>query len=166
MSAGACAVSVVPKSQSNVRGQCCEQRVAISAPVEAVWGVLSAFSAWPAWNPLYVETAGTLAPGEVIAMTVLLPGMKPQRTHATVTAFEPPKLIEYSMRHLGGLIRVCRYIEVTATGPASCRVANGEIMGGPMGRLLARAVSGKLRQGLKAMNEGLKVTAEGAASPG
>ena len=147
-----------------VRGQCCEQRVAISAPAEAVWEVLADFADWPKWNPLYVETDGILAPGEAITVSVVLPGMKPQKAHFTVTEFERPKLIEYSAKHLGGLMRVCRYIEIVATSATSCRVANGEIMGGPLGRLVARLVSGKVRAGLKGMNEGLRARSEQPAA--
>ena len=128
--------------------------------------MLADFAAWPAWNPVYVETEGSLASGATIAVVVALPGMKPVRARATVTGMEPPRLIEYSMREVGGLLRVCRYIEITATSPDSCRVANGEIMGGPIGKLLARVVARKVRAGLKAMNEGLKARAEGPAASG
>lgn len=157
-------VSGLQKCPAKLRGTCCEQRISISASAETVWSVLADFAGWPAWNPLYVETEGTLAPGEEIAVAVALPGMKPQRACFTVTGLEPPKLIEYSMQHMGGLMRICRYIEITATSATSCRVANGEIMGRPLGRLLARFVAGKVREGLKAMNEGLRARAEQAAS--
>ncbi|MEO6093475.1 MAG: SRPBCC domain-containing protein [Novosphingobium sp.] len=152
------------KSPPKLRGTCCEQRVAIQAPAEAVWAVLADFAGWPAWNPVYVETGGTLAAGEAITVAVALPGMKRQRARATVTAVEPPRLIEFSLRGFGGLLRICRYIDITSTGPASCRVGNGEIMGGPLGRMLARTVGGKVRDGLKAMNEALRARVEQSAS--
>ena len=147
-----------------VRGRCCEQRVAIAAPADAVWAVLADFATWPAWNPLYVATQGALTPDGEIAVTVALSGMKPRGARFTVREVKPPRLIEYTSRNLGGLLRVCRYIEITPTGPDACRVSNGEIMGGPVGKLLAKFVGAKVREGLKAMNEGLRVRVE-ANSP-
>ena len=146
------------------RGRCAEHRIAIAAPAEAVWATLIDFTGWGEWNPLYVETAGALLVGTEITMTVQLAGMKPQHARATVRTLEPPALIEYAMSQLGGLLRAFRYIELIPTGAASCRVANGEIMSGPIGKLVARLMGAKVREGLRGMNEALKRRVEAAAA--
>lgn len=143
------------------KGRCSEHRIAIDSPVEAVWDELMDFAGWSTWNPLYAQTAGTLAVGNRITMVVTLAGSKPHNQSATVMAIEPPALIEYEIDRMGGLLRVLRYIELTATGPASCRIANGEIMGGPAGKLLARFIGPRVREGIKGMNRALKARVEG-----
>lgn len=147
-----------------IRGSCAEHRIAIDAPVETVWAILMDFERWGEWNPLYVNTSGRLDVGQEIGTTVALPGMKPQATRAQVTLVSEPTCIEYATVQMGGLVRVHRYMDLKTTGPASCRLANGEIMGGPAGKLLARFVGAKVRQGLKGMNEALKARAELAGS--
>jgi hypothetical protein len=153
------ATSVTP-AHSVAKGYRAEHRIDIDAPVDAVWEILEDFGDWGLWNPLYVETNGALRIGETINMSIVLPGLKPQKASATVTANIPKSLIEYHTRAMGGLTLAYRYIELHQTGPAACTVVNGEVMGGLVGPLLGRAVGAKVLQGMQAMNEALKKLTE------
>lgn len=133
--------------------------------MEAVWEIIGDFDGWSSWNPLYVETSGTLRVGEMIRFAVALDGMKPQKGSATVTAVEPAKLLEYQTRAFGGLVRATRYVEVRQLGPGQCTVANGEHMGGPIGPLVYWMLGEKVRKGLQDMNHALKQLAESGGRP-
>lgn len=144
-------------------GLAVEDRIEIAAPPEAVWDVLAAVNDWGRWNPLYVEADGALIVGERIKFAVVLEGMKPQKASAIVQVVEPAALLQYQTSNLGGLIRATRYVVLTPLGDGGTAVLNGEAMDGAIGRLLARAVGGKVQAGLVAMNRALKDLVEKAA---
>lgn len=137
-----------------------EDRVMIAAPAEQVWRVLEGVDAWGSWNPLYVEAAGNLRVGERLAFAVVLAGMKPQRASAVVQTVVPDRFVQYQTSNLGGLIRATRYIALQPTAGEGVEVANGEILSGPIGRLLGRAMGEKVRVGLAGMNAALKIRVE------
>ena len=139
-------------------------RIEIAAPAADVWAVIADIDAWGRWNPLYVQARGMARVGDGLDMTIALEGMKPQKAHATVVTVEPQELLEYAIVNLGGLVKAFRYIEIMPLGTDRCAVANGEVMSGPIGNLLARIVGPKVEQGLEAMNAALKARVEGRAT--
>jgi hypothetical protein len=141
-----------------------EHRIGVQAPAEVIWDIVYDIDNWSAWNPLYPEASGIIRIGQTLEMTVALPDMKPQKARATVLEWVPNEQLHYQTVALGGLVRGTRYVEIEELAPGSCIVANGEIMGGFVGRRLARAVGGKVFKGLRAMNEALKARAEARAS--
>ena len=137
--------------------------VEIAAPRDRVEGALFDFSAWGAWNPLYPEARGTMAPGETLHFAVQLEGMKPNRGTARVLeADRAAGLIRYEIAGMGGLVRATRIIRIESPAPGTTRVTNAEVMGGLIGRLLYRAMGEKVRRGLAAMNAALKQKLEAA----
>ncbi len=149
-------------SPARPKGPCAEHCIEIDAPAEAVWEVIKDFDGWARWNPLYIETNGSLQPGQSIQFTVSVPGMKPQKGGATVYSVTPPWLLEYGLVNLGGLLRAFRFVDIHQTGPDRCTVSNGEIMSGPIGQMLGRVLGERVRQGLQGMNEALKKLVEAA----
>lgn len=141
-------------------GVVAEDRIAIAAPLAEIWRILEAVDQWGGWNPLYVEAAGSLRVGERIDFAVVLEGMKPQQASAVVQRIEPERFIQYQTSNLRGLIRATRYIALQPAGDRGTEVVNGEIMSGPLGRLLGLAMGGKVRNGLAAMNQALKAQLE------
>lgn len=139
-----------------------EDRVTIAAPAERIWRVLEAVNSYGDWNPLYVEANGALRVGERLHMAVALEGMKPQQASAVVQKVEPHRFIQYQTSNLGGLVRATRYIALQPMA-AGIEVINGEIMSGPIGRLLGRAMGEKVRIGLAGMNAALKNRVESTA---
>jgi hypothetical protein len=142
------------------RGSTVEHSIAIAVPAEFIWGMLEDVGSWSSWNPIYRRASGSIATGDTLRMNVALPGMKPQDVSATVSRAIPNAQLHYGSPALGGLIRANRFVEIAPSGPRSCTVTNGEAMGGLLGRLLARSVGPKVRDGLQQMNEGLKQAAE------
>lgn len=151
---------VVPSAPAAPRGARIEHRIEIETPAETIWALLRDVDGWSRWNPLYVEASGSIGVGDTIAIAVVLPGMKPQRTRATVLAAVPNTLLRYRTVGLGGLLWGIRYVEIEQVSPAHCIVLNGELMGGLLGPILARTLGGRVRQGLQLMNEALKPVAE------
>jgi hypothetical protein len=139
-----------------------EHRIEIAAPAAKVWRVVADLDRWGSWNPLYIEASGQLLVGQPFVMTIALEGMKPQKARAQIVTVEAEAKLEYAISSLGGLVKAFRYVEIEALDPGSCAVRNGEIMTGPLGRVLARIVGEKVRSGLEGMNEALKAKVEEA----
>jgi hypothetical protein len=142
------------------RGSRVEHSIAIDAPAAIVWEMLADVNDWSRWSPLYASASGTLAVGETLDLAIALPGLKPQPVRATVTAASAGEAIRYLTLNMGGLVKGHRYVEIEPAGATGCVVANGEIMGGLLGPVISAAAGGKVRAGLKAMNEALKARAE------
>jgi len=142
------------------RGSTVEHSIDIAVPAEFIWSMLEDVDSWSTWNPIYRRASGSIGLGDRLRMNVALPGMKPQDVSATVSRAIPNARLHYVSPALGGLIRANRFVEIVPSGPRSCVVTNGEAMGGLVGRLLARSVGPKVRDGLQQMNEGLKRAAE------
>lgn len=148
------------EAPGRIKGNCVGHRIEVDAPPELVWDFIADFEGWQGWNPLYVSTRGKAEPGQKLHFTVVLEGLKPQKAAAKVTALRTNELFEYGMSSFGGLLRTQRFIEVEELTPTRCAVINGEIMGGPLGPLVSRAVGAKVGKGLQAMNEAMKAVAE------
>jgi hypothetical protein len=142
------------------RGKCLGHRIEIAAPPELVWDFIADFEGWEDWNPLYVESLGRAEPGATIRFKVRLEGMKPQSGAAKVLMMEANERLEYAMSGLGGLLRTYRFVEIDELSPTACTVTNGEIMSGPLGAVVSRALGEKVGRGLAAMNQALRRVAE------
>ncbi|HKR86670.1 MAG TPA: SRPBCC domain-containing protein [Phenylobacterium sp.] len=149
-----------PAAAPGPKGVRVEHRIGVQAPAEVIWELIRDVDAWSSWNPLYARASGSLHIGEVLDLEVVLPGMKPQATKATVLEWVPNEQLHYQTRGLGGLIRGTRYVEIEALAPESCIVSNGEIMGGFLGPRLAPSLGPRIYRAIKGMNEALKEKAE------
>ena len=153
---------LMAREEGTVRpqGVCVAHEIEIAAPPELVWDFIADFEGWDAWNPLYVRTTGNAEVDQTLRFTVAVPGFKPRKARAQVYAVVHDRLLEYGLSSFGGLFKAFRFVEIDEISPTLCRVSNGEIMAGPLGRMIARNVGEKLRQGLEAMNHALKQVAE------
>ncbi|PEQ12041.1 hypothetical protein B2G71_14030 [Novosphingobium sp. PC22D] len=125
-----------------------------------VWDFIADFEGWGTWNPLYIETSGPAEVGRTLRFTVVVPGLRPRKARAQVYTVVRDELLEYGLTALAGMLKAFRYVSVEEISPTRCRVDNGEIMAGPVGRLVARSMGHKVRNGLEAMNLALKSVAE------
>ena len=137
-----------------------EHRIGVQAPAETIWGLIYDIARWSEWNPLYAGAHGTIRIGGKPDLTLVLPGLKPQKTRATVLEWVPNEQLHYQTAGMGGLIRGTHYVEIEQLAEASCIVANGEIVGGLLGPSVARSVGPKIWRAIKGMNEALKEQAE------
>lgn len=143
-----------------LKGRCVGHRITIEAPPELVWDFIADFEGWQSWNPLYKDTVGIAEEGAEVRFAVHLAGIKPQASKAQIVTVRQHELLEYRLRNLAGLLKVFRYIEIEELSPTRCRVVNGEIMGGPLGSAISKRLGDTVAQGLKGMNEALKLVAE------
>lgn len=149
-----------PSEQARPRGSSVEHSIEIQVPAAFIWEMLQDVNGWSQWNPIYVTASGAAGFGDTIDMTVALPRMKPQKVSAKVLRSIPNEQLYYGSPALGGLLKATRYVEIRSLAPESCIVTNGEVMSGLLGRLVARGVGPRVRDGLQQMNEGLKEAAE------
>jgi hypothetical protein len=141
-------------------GEKIEHRIGVQAPARVVWEVLADLDAWSEWNPLYTKVQGQLAIGGTLVLTLQLPDESPETIRPVVTDWTPDSLLHWKLTLAGGLVRSVRYLEIDELAEASCIFANGEIMGGLLGRYVAKRMGRKMYRGFEAMGEALKVRAE------
>ena len=146
-----------PKAPSGVR---VEDRIGIQAPAEVIWEIVRDLESWREWNPTYPQASGQVRIGELVTVTLALPGQPPQELKPRILDWVPNEQLHWELKMMGGMIKTLRYIEIQSLGEASSIVDNGEIFGGLMGPSMGRRVGRAVRQGFKAMNEALKARAE------
>jgi hypothetical protein len=145
-----------PKGPSGVR---VEDRIGIQAPAELIWEVIFDLRRWHEWNPTYTQAEGQVRIGEVLTLTLALPGQSPQVIRPRVLDWVPNEQLHWQLSMMGGLIKTLRYIEISRL-ETGCIVDNGEIFGGFMGPSLGKRMGRTVRRGFQAMNEALKERAE------
>ena len=146
-----------PKPPGGIR---IEDRIGIQAPAELVWDILADLGRWHEWNPTYPQAAGQIRIGEVVTLTLALPGQPPQALTPRIMDWVPNEQLHWQLKMMGGLIKTLRYFEIEALGEASTVVDNGEIFGGLMGPSLGKRMGRSVRRGFQAMNAALKDRAE------
>ena len=136
-----------------------EHRIGIQAPAEVIWEIVFDLGRWHEWNPTYTRADGQVKIGEVLTLTLALPGQSPQVIRPKVLDWVPNEQLHWQLSMMGGLIKTLRYIEISPL-ETGCIVDNGEIFGGFMGPSLGKRMGRTVRRGFQAMNEALKARAE------
>ncbi len=137
--------------------------IQITASPEAVWEVLTDFSAFTEWNPLILEARGELEEGSRIAVTLKAGEGRPFRVR--------PRLLRVSahreLRWLGrvGLPGIFdgEHIFRIEPGPdgTGTRFIHMENFRGILVPLLWKKLDSETRAGFEAMNQALKERVEG-----
>lgn len=146
-----------PKAPGGVR---VEHRIGVQAPAEVIWDIVHDIGRWHEWNPTYPRASGHVRIGEVLTLTLALPGEAEQELKPKVLDWVPNEQLHWRLTLMGGLIKTLRYIEISPVSDAGCIVDNGEIFGGLMGPSLGKRIGRTMRRGFEAMNEALKARAE------
>lgn len=139
-----------------------EHRIGIQAPADVIWEILADIPGWESWNPLYPQAAGELRIGEILELTVALPGEPQRRIEPVIFDWTPNDQIHWRLSMMGGLVRSVRYLELEVLGEASCIFSNGEIFAGLLGGSVANSKRRAIRKGFTAMGEALAARAEAA----
>ncbi|WP_293897901.1 SRPBCC domain-containing protein [Phenylobacterium sp.] len=148
-----------PKAPGGLR---VEDRIGIQAPPEVIWEIVYDLDRWHEWNPTYPQAQGQIRIGELVSVTLALPGQPPQALKPRIVDWVPNEQVHWQLSMMGGLIRTLRYIEIEARGEENCVVDNGELFQGLMGPSLGKRMGRTVQRGFKAMNEALKARAEAA----
>jgi len=140
--------------------------IQIAASPEAVWEVLTDFSAFPEWNPLILEARGELEEGSRIAVTLRAGEGRPFRVR--------PRLLRVSthreLRWLGrvGLPGIFDGEHIFRIEPnpdgAGTRFIHMEHFRGVLVPLLWKKLDSETRAGFEAMNQALKSRVEACGS--
>lgn len=137
-----------------------EHRVGIQAPAEVIWEILADLKSWHEWNALYPKAAGEIRIGAQLDITLALPGQPEQQIRPTVVDWVPNDQLHWKLTMLRGLVKTIRFFEIEELAAESCIVSNGEYVGGMLGPMLARRMTGTIYRGFRDMNEALKARAE------
>ena len=146
-----------PKAPRGVR---VEHRIGVQAPADVVWDIVYDLDRWNEWNPTYPQAAGEVRIGNVLTLTLALPGQPVQELKPRVLDWVPNEQLHWQLSMMGGLIKTLRYIEITPLTELACIVDNGEFFGGLMGPSLGKRMGRTVRRGFEAMNEAQKTRAE------
>lgn len=131
-----------------------ETSLAISAPPDAVWAVLTEFAAYPEWNPFIVKASGGLAKGGRLSITVALPSRGGQRVgfRPVITVLEPGRMLAWKGGlPLPALFDGVHYFRLEPAGTNGTLFVHGERFDGLAARLLGRRIMA-LRPDYEAMN--------------
>jgi hypothetical protein len=137
-----------------------EHRVGVQAPAEVIWDVIADLKSWHEWNALYPKAAGEIRIGSQLDITLALPGQKPQEIKPTVLEWVPNDQLHWRLSLAGGMVKTIRYFEIEVLAAESCIVSNGEIIGGMLGPMMARRMTGTIYRAFRDMNEALKARVE------
>ena len=146
-----------PKPPAGLR---VEDRIGVQAPAALIWEIIADLPRWHEWNPTYPKADGVVRIGELITVTLALPGQAAQELKPRIMDWVPTEQLHWELKMMGGLIKTLRYIEIEALGEANSVVDNGELFGGLMGPSLGKRMGRTVQRGFKAMNEALKERAE------
>lgn len=143
-------------------GEKIEHRIGVQAPAETIWDVIADVPGWEVWNPLYPKASGQIRIGELLTLTLALPGQETRMIQPRIVDWTPNELVHWRLSAMGGFVRSIRYIEIEALGPASCILSNGEIFDGLLAPIALRQLGRSIHQGFRAMGEALAARAEAA----
>jgi hypothetical protein len=140
-------------------------QIDIAASPEQVWSILTAFSAYPQWNPFIRSLSGVAKPGEKLRVTI-----QPEE-HRAMT-FRPRVLTatnQHELRWLGrlgfpGLFDGEHYFQLAGLSNGSTRFIQGEQFSGVLVGLFLARMEAATKAGFNAMNRALKERAEAKAT--
>lgn len=134
--------------------------IAIDAPPDRVWAVLTDLPGHADWNPFMPHVAGELRPGSHLDVVLCPPGTGDWPIRPEVTAVEPGVELRWKARYLlWGLVRGERFFRLVPADGGT-RVLQGEDLRGPLVGLFGALVTG-IARGLVYMNQALKRRVEG-----
>lgn len=127
---------------------CYEASIAISAPREAVWRVLSDVVAWPAWLPTVSSVQALQGRSLQVGARYIVMQPKLRPTTWVVTELAPPQRFTWQARS-PGLLMVADH-SVKASSPSGARVhlrfSFAGLLGPPMGWLFGAITERYLAQ--------------------
>lgn len=135
--------------------------IAIAAAPARVWSVLTAFAAYPRWNPFIRAIDGDLEPGRTLDVSVEPPGGRAMRFHPLVLAVDPERELRWRGKLLiPGLFDGEHWFRLRPAAHGHVVFEQGELYTGMLVPRFKPSIDGATRAGFIAMNEALKREAE------
>jgi hypothetical protein len=137
------------------------ETLAVAAPADTVWRVVTDLARYPEWNPFVVACRSTLEPGTPIAMRVRVLPFAAQPQRETIFEHEPGRRLRYGIAATAlGALASSRAHDVEATGPETSRYVSTFALDGWLAPVVERLLGGRLARGFTAMSAALKARAE------
>ena len=137
-----------------------ETTIDIQATASRVWGILSAFSAYPVWNPFIIAAEGEVRPGARLKITIAPPGRRPMTFRPLVLVAVPERELRWLGRLLVPGLFDGEHIFQLEQRDAACCLHHCERFSGILLPLFGDGPLQATRQGFEAMNAALKKRAE------
>jgi len=139
--------------------------IAIRAPADRVWGILTDFAVYPSWNPFVREVHGTPGPGERLRIVLARKGSSTMRFAPRVLVARAPEELRWLGRlWLPGLFDGEHQFTIVPDGTGGVRFVQRETFRGILVPLLWRSLDRETRAMFGRMNEALKARAESLTS--
>lgn len=137
--------------------------IAVNAPPERVWRVLTDFPGHPDWNPFIRALSGDPRPGQRLTVSIKPPQGKGMTFRPKVLAAVPRKELRWIGRFLiPGIFDGEHFFVLEPTNGGGTRFIHGERFSGVLVPLAKSALEGDTRAGFIRMNEAIKMRAESA----
>ena len=132
----------------------------IHASMDNVWGVLSDFSQYEAWNPLTTRVDGPLEVGETVTLRVMLAGRKMYRKHVISRVIASKELGWTIRSNRRWWVHGERVQRIEDLGGGVVRYTNDEQVHGVLGAITGVFYRGVLERALDDVGRALKDRAE------
>lgn len=137
-------------------------QMAIQAPPEKIWQVLTDFAHYPAWNPFIKAISGNLQIGQKLQVTIQPPGQKAMRFNPVITALQPWQQLAWKGKLLfPGLLDGAHIFELFPQSDGSTLFVHREKFTGILVGIALKSSATNIQQGFEQMNQQLKLRCEG-----
>lgn len=138
--------------------------IEIRAPLDAVWQILTDFSAYPEWNPHIRQVRGNPRVGGRITIHSQPPNGRPVVLRPVVVAWSPPTEFRWRGTFISRLLFTGDHgFKLEELAGTRVRFHQDETFSGLLVPLYARLRLPKTREGFTEVNEALRERAENAA---
>lgn len=133
--------------------------IAIGAPAEVVWEIISDLDGWSGWN-LVMKASGKLSLGSQIDVALSAPGGQGMSFQPKTVMLEDGREFRWQVRKMLGMFDAEHGFRVVPEDVGRCRFEQFEVFRGLLGGAMYSRQSKALETGFVAMNRMLKREAE------
>jgi hypothetical protein len=138
--------------------------ILIETPLETVWKHLTAFEAYPDWNPFITSIKGQGKQGAQLETVIQPPESKPMTFKPFVLEWKPNQVFRWKGKlFISGLFDGEHYFILEGQADGSTKFIHGEHFSGILVGLFSGLFE-KTEKGFRQMNEALKQRCEGSKS--
>ncbi|HJV65251.1 MAG TPA: SRPBCC domain-containing protein [Geomonas sp.] len=128
--------------------------IALQAPAERIWELLSDFCLYPQWNPLIVQAKGQAKEGAQLELTVQLPAIPPFPIKPRLLCADPhSRLLWRHSLAFPALMSWTYGIELEPLGQGRLKLIQKSSFGGVLGPLFSFALGNSMELGMSEFNK-------------